>query len=274
MHPPFTAQLHTGEPQTLEFKTSFDKAAIETLVAFANAQGGTVVIGIADNGKVLGVTLGKETLNEWLGQIKSSTSPSLIPDLTAEQLDGKTVVALQIAEFPVKPVNTRGRYFKRVASSNHQLSQGEIADLYLQSLQISWDAYEAHDYKTNDLSQAKIQRFIQQVNQNGRFALDESDPIAALQKLSYLKNGQPTWAAALLFAENPIRHNVHIGRFKTPSTIIDDRQFTDTLFEVVEQSMNFIVSHIAVAFEFDGSIQRKERFAYPWPPCAKLCSMP
>ncbi len=45
-------------------------------------------------------------------------------------------------------------------------------------------------------------------------------------------------------------------------TIIDDRQFTYTLFEVVEQAMKFIVSHIAVAFEFDGSIQRKERFAY------------
>ena len=45
--------------------------------------------------------------------------------------------------------------------------------------------------------------------------------------------------------------------------IIDDRQFTDTLFEVVEQSMKFIVSHISVAFEFDGSIQRKERFGYP-----------
>lgn len=47
--------------------------------------------------------------------------------------------------------------------------------------------------------------------------------------------------------------------------IIDDRQFTDTLLEVVEQSMKFIVSYISVAFEFDGSIQRKERFAYPLP---------
>lgn len=52
MLPPLPAQLRAGESQTLEFKASFDKAAIETLVAFANAQGGTVVIGIADNGKV------------------------------------------------------------------------------------------------------------------------------------------------------------------------------------------------------------------------------
>jgi ATP-dependent DNA helicase RecG len=69
----------------------------------------------------------------------------------------------------------------------------------------------------------------------------------------------------LLFAKEPIRHHIHIGRFKTPSMIIDDRQFTDTLFEVVDQSMKFIISYISVAFEFDGSIQRKERFAYPLP---------
>ena len=259
---PLENLITQGESQVLEYKASFDKAVIESLVAFANAQGGKVLVGVSDAGKMLGVTLGKETLNEWLGQIKSSTSPALIPDITAD-INGKTIVEIDIREFPVKPVNTRGRYYKRVASSNHALSSSEIADLYMQSLQLSWDAYEARNLTVGDLSGAKIQRFIRLVNQHGRFALDESDPLATLQKLSYLTNGKPTWAAVLLFAENPLRHNVHIGRFKTPSTIIDDRQFTDTLFEVVEQAMKFIVSHIAVAFEFDGSIQRKERFAYP-----------
>lgn len=47
--------------------------------------------------------------------------------------------------------------------------------------------------------------------------------------------------------------------------IIDDRQITDTLFEAVDQAMKQIVSHISVAFEFDGGLQRKERFAYPLP---------
>lgn len=257
--------LAAGESQTLEFKTSFDKACIATLVAFANAQGGTVLVGVNDAGLVLGTTVGKETLNDWLGQIKSATSPSLMPDISAHTVQSKTIVAICISEFPVKPVNTRGRYYKRVASSNHQLVLGEISDLYLQSLQLSWDAYEAQGYATAQLDPAKIQRFIRLVNHHGRFALDEADPLAALQKLNYLKNSQPTWAAVLLFAKEPIRHNVHIGRFKTPDMIIDDRQFTDTLFEVVDQSMKFIVSHISVAFEFDGSIQRKERFAYPLP---------
>ena len=257
--------IATGESQTLEFKASFDKTSIESLVAFANAQGGTVLVGVSDAGRVQGITVGKETLNEWLGQIKSATSPSLIPELVAHPLDGKTVVAIEVAEFPVKPVSTWGRYYKRIASSNHALALNEIADLYLQSLQISWDAHPAHGASQADLSPAKIERFIQRVNDSGRFALEASTPQVALEKLNYLVKGQPTWAAMLLFAKEPLRHHVHIGRFKTPSTIIDDRQFTDTLFEVVEQSMVFIVSHISVAFEFDGSIQRKERFAYPLP---------
>jgi Putative DNA-binding domain len=69
----FEHLLLAGESQTLEFKTSFDKATVESLVAFANTQGGTVLVGVNDAGVILGVTLGKETLNEWLGQIKSAT---------------------------------------------------------------------------------------------------------------------------------------------------------------------------------------------------------
>ena len=49
-----------GESQTLAFKASFDKACIATLVAFANAQGGTVLVGVSDAGVVLGITVGKE----------------------------------------------------------------------------------------------------------------------------------------------------------------------------------------------------------------------
>lgn len=139
----FEQMTHAGETQTTEFKASFDKATIESLVAFANARGGTVLVGVNDKGLACGVTLGKETLNEWLGQIKAATSPALIPDMEAFTEQGKTVVVIRIGEFPVKPVNTRGRYFKRVASSNQQLGSAEIANLYMQSLQLSWDAYQA-----------------------------------------------------------------------------------------------------------------------------------
>ena len=152
--------IESGESQTVEFKTSFERETIETLVAFANAQGGTVLVGVADDGVVKGVTLGRETLNSWLGQIKSATSPTIIPDITASGIRGKTVILISIDEYPVKPVNTRGKYFKRIAASNHQLSLSEITDLYMQSLRLSWDSYEAPSESLDALSLAKIDRFI------------------------------------------------------------------------------------------------------------------
>lgn len=256
--------IESGESQTVEFKTSFYRETIETLVAFANAQGGTVLVGVADDGLVKGVTIGKESLNDWLSQIKSATSPSIIPDIDAVTMGGKTVVTICINEYPVKPVNTKGKYYKRVATSNHQLTLSEITDLYMQSLQLSWDSYEAPRQSLDALSVTKIEKFIDQVNQGGRFSLDNS-PLLALEKLKYVVNGRPTWASLLLFAGEALRHHIHIGRFKTPTMILDDRQITDTLFEAVDQAMKFIVSYISVAFTFDGSLQRKERFAYPLP---------
>ncbi|UJS25797.1 RNA-binding domain-containing protein [Thiothrix winogradskyi] len=254
--------LQQGESITVEFKASFDRNSIESLVAFANTQGGQVLVGVTDKADICGVSLGKETLNEWLGQIKSATSPSIIPDIEAVDIGGKTIVCIHIAEYPVKPVNTRGRYYKRIASANHQLSLNEINDLYMQSLQLSWDSHPVNDASLADISIPKIEVFIEQVNIGGRFHLDPS-PLHALEKLKFISGQQPRWAALLLFATNPIRHHIHIGRFKTASMIIDDRQITDTLFEAVEQAMKFMVSHIPVAFAFDGSLQRKERFAYP-----------
>ena len=135
----------------------------------------------------------------------------------------------------------------------------------MKSLQVSWDAHIAENATPDDLDLPKIEKFIDTVNDCGRFHLD-MEPLQALQKLKLVTGANsPTWAALLLFACQPMRHHIHIGRFKTPVTIIDDRQITDTAFEAVEQAMKFIVSHISVAFEFDGALQRKERFAYPLP---------
>ena len=42
--------LSNGESESIEFKTSFDKEAIETLSAFANSKGGSVIVGVTDHG--------------------------------------------------------------------------------------------------------------------------------------------------------------------------------------------------------------------------------
>ena len=54
--------IKKGESESLEFKTSFGKETMETLSAFANSNGGTVLIGINDKGKIIGVDTTQESI--------------------------------------------------------------------------------------------------------------------------------------------------------------------------------------------------------------------
>lgn len=69
-----------GESETVEFKLSFQKEVIESIVAFANAKGGKVFIGVDDSGRIVGLELTKESLQNWINQIKQNTSPAIIPN--------------------------------------------------------------------------------------------------------------------------------------------------------------------------------------------------
>ena len=149
------------EDNYTEFKSSFSDAVIETLTAFANTKGGRVLIGVDDTGSpVHGFTLGQESLQKWVNEVKNKTQPSIIPDAEVAHVKGSMVGALSIKEFPVKPVAFRGRYFRRIKNSNHQLNPTEISDLHLQSLQLSWDSYPYRDTQFEDLNEEKISRFI------------------------------------------------------------------------------------------------------------------
>lgn len=88
--------IQAGESDTIEFKLSFSDEVIETVVAFSNTSGGSVFIGIDDNGKFVGVKVGQETVQNWLNTIKNKTVPSLIPDIIDRVINGKTVYEIRV----------------------------------------------------------------------------------------------------------------------------------------------------------------------------------
>jgi len=47
--------LQNGENNSVEFKQSFQKEVIESIVAFANAKGGKIFIGVDDAGEIIGL---------------------------------------------------------------------------------------------------------------------------------------------------------------------------------------------------------------------------
>ena len=255
--------IPTSESITVEFKKTFNEDVIETLVAFSNAKGGTVYIGVTDNGEVKGITIGKETIQNWINEVKTKTATQIIPDVEIHTVDNKTVVSLYTMEYPIKPIATRGRYYKRIGNANHLMTVVEISDLYMQSMQNSWDSYLYQGAHFNDLDFDKIEQFILKVNQVRRFSLPLNHE-EALKKLNMIQHNTPTNGAMILFSKQNLRYNVHIGRFKTPSLIIADKLINGNLFDVLEESMQTIVGHLKFAFEITGkTTQRTEIPEYP-----------
>lgn len=167
-------------------------------------------------------------------------------------------------------MSCQGRYYKRITNSNHQLRAGEVSDMYMQSMQYSWDAYPHPRATYNDLDTNKISDFITKVNTIGRFKLS-TNPFEALLKLQMITHTSITNAAYLLFSKDSINYNIHVGRFKTPSFIIDDKLINSSLFDMTEEAMRFIISHMKVAFEITGkTTSRNEILEYPIPAIREL----
>lgn len=123
--------IQDGESETLEFKASFDRETIEALSAFANSNGGTVLVGVNDKGKITGVQISGESIQKWINQIKSSTSPSVIPDVEKIDHRDKTLVAMSVPSYPVKPISCKGKYYKRRHNANHLMDLNETESNFL-----------------------------------------------------------------------------------------------------------------------------------------------
>ena len=99
----FEKILKQGESIHTEFK-SWMKAsnmreritlAVDELIAFANAKGGTVYLGIEDNGEVTGCT-GNYDLQNIVESIYDKTRPGLFTEIKELEYEGKKVISLSV----------------------------------------------------------------------------------------------------------------------------------------------------------------------------------
>ena len=247
------------ESQHVEHKKTFGKEVIISLVAFANTEGGKVIVGMDDNGAICGVEIGQETVQRYLNEIKVATYPQIMPKIEAQSFNGKQILIFEVSEYPVKPIAYKNRYYKRTHNSNHIMSLEEIIDLQQQSLSLSYDAYPSRE-PISSLDEKLIRQFLQKIQQRARITLQD-DLLTNLTKLKLVREGKATIAAHLLFGDPDF--TLRIGRFKSEATIIDDIVVTSPLFVAVDEALTFVKKHINLSYSFDGSRERKERWQYP-----------
>ena len=137
----FKKILKEGETSTVEFKSwkkaknikEIIKLAIDELIAFANAKGGTVYFGVEDNGEVTGC---EEYDNQKIIEaIYDKTQPSLFVDIEKIQYEDKLVLALKVEADGKKYGTTDGKFLKRLGKNSKPFFPIEINnDYYSDSL--------------------------------------------------------------------------------------------------------------------------------------------
>ncbi|MDR3246191.1 MAG: putative DNA binding domain-containing protein [Prevotellaceae bacterium] len=255
--------LPDKESETVEFKSSFNADAIETLVAFSNTKGGAVYIGVADDAAISGISLGKETIPQWVNEIKSKTEPSIIPETDAIEIQGKQIVVLSIAEFPIKPVSVKGKYYKRVGNSNQLLNLNEILNLHIKTFNSSWDYYFDPNHSVLDISEEKTLQLIALYNRERKIPI-EKDVFEFLSKMELIRDGKLTNAGFLLLMKNEsVLSGIELRHFQNDVTIKDGITVSTDLVTEVNDILAFIRKHISKEFIITGNPAREERWDYP-----------
>ena len=108
--------IEIGESETVEFKKSTGewKEIVETISAFANTRGGTILIGVDGKGNLIGVPIGKGTVEDLTNKILNNIEPKFYPEITVETVKGKKIIRIKVEMYPYDVVLSFGKPFKRI----------------------------------------------------------------------------------------------------------------------------------------------------------------
>ncbi|MFZ5976513.1 MAG: transcriptional regulator [Hydrotalea flava] len=255
------------EQQNIEYKQSWHDDYLKWVCGFANAQGGAIVIGKDDNGKVVGISDYKKLMDEIPNKAKDLMG--ILLDINLHEEKGLYYLEIITQPYAV-PISLRGRYYYRSGSTKQELIGAALTDYLLRKSGKTWDEVAEPTATLDDIDDASLKSYIAASLHAGRISdvegLSKADLIAKLRLTD--DNGNIKRAAIVLFGKNPAKffNNcvVKIGRFGKDSS---DLRFQETvegnivylLKEVLEQLNRKFLTR-AISFE---GIQRIEKGEYP-----------
>lgn len=124
--------LEQGESERIEFKEELDtpRDISKELVALANHNGGILLLGVEDTGRVIGLDNLKETEERITGHVRSTIDPTMNPAIKEQAIEGKDVLSIQVPEADGKPYNLNGTFYIRAGTRTDKLSSDELAEWF------------------------------------------------------------------------------------------------------------------------------------------------
>ena len=251
------------ESETLELKKSLSqlKEGVISLSSMLNKKKeGTVIFGINDDSRLVGITIGNKTKADITHEIQNNLKP-LPSTIKIDEIveDNKNIIKVYVKGEDT-PYSAYGRYYIRINDSDIVMDSnllqrffGEKEDNYLK-----WEQTETQ-YGIDDINEDLLIDCIRTANEKGRLEYVYRNPKEALSKLGLITfNNKLNNAGLFLFGNNkpltikeanyPTDNRTEFGEIK---------EFKGNIIECIKEAVSYIQNHISFKSNIVG-IQREE----------------
>ena len=254
------------EHQNIEWKEAWRDEFLKWICGFANAEGGTLVIGRDDRGRVVGIADAKRLLAELPNKIRDLLG--IIVEINLRHEGDAEYLDVVTPAYP-SPISYRGHYYQRSGSTLQELKGAALDRFLLRRYGRTWDGAPIPGVAAKDLSMSAIKRFRQLATKSDRLdaaALREPDT-RLLTRLKLFEGKYLKRAAVLLFHSDPLKFVtgafVKIGFFRSQSDLVYHDEVNGDLFSQVQQTQDLLLTkYLKAAVTYEG-IVRVERFPVP-----------
>ncbi len=229
-----------NENQVIEWKESWQDKYLEWICGYANAQGGTLYIGINDDGDVVG--LDAKTVKKLLEDIpnKITSAFGITCDVNQETKNKKKYIQIAVKKARM-PINLHGRYYYRTGSVKKEITGFELTEYIIKATGSSFDAMISDIERQKLTFDAFEKKYVKATQKE----LDLDNDLVSFKLM--LEDGQMT-NAGVLFADQWSFHHSRVfctrwnGLEKAGSIqdALDDSEFTGSLVDLFDKSMAFI----------------------------------
>lgn len=249
-----------SESKTIEFKREYTDDIKKAVTAFANTDGGKILIGIEDDGSVRGVANAGEVLLRISNAIRDSIQPdvTLFVETDVELMDDQSVVVINVQRGTARPYYLAAKglrpegVFVRQGASTVPASATAIINMIKETSGESYEnARSLHQILTFQVTAAYFSKkgiAFEDVQKKTLHLIGEDDMYTNL---------------ALLLSEQ-CTHTIKLAVFEGEKKTVfkDRREFSGSLINQLEEAYSFIDRFNSTKAEFKG-LDRIDLRDYP-----------
>lgn len=188
--------MRVGESETIEFKKQIGGDINRVIVAMANSSGGHVVVGVDDDGALVGINV--KTASDKLANSVQSIVP--FPKISTHRfrIDGKDILVIAVARSDTL-LSIGGVAYIRTGAGMRPLSIQEILTLAAETGSFEWDSTPYISRK--EANRKYIEKYFDSINMARNKKILIKDKERYLRSIGAVKENKLTNAGILFFTE-------------------------------------------------------------------------